>query len=554
MVALETKWLESVLKLANGLTLVVLLNMAGSLYFLRWDLTEEKRFSISDPTKELLGNLVDDVYVEVYLEGDLPSGFRRLRNSIGEVLEEFKIYSGNRVHYTFIDPQIGGSAKAQNEFILSIAQKGIQPTDVTFNENGQRIQKRILPGAVVSYGAREKGVLLFKGNLTAPSEVRLNQSVEGIEFELANTINTMTKSAPETIGVSTGHGEITGESLSGIRSVLEESYIVKDVVISEAGVLGLDLLILPKPQHLFRVEEQFVLDQYIMKGGKVIFLLDALQASMDSTSISIPYELGLDDMLFKYGIRINKDLVLDMLSAKAPIVIGNSGEAPQVQLLPWPFYPLINAYGNHPLVRNLDAVKLVFASSLDTIKTAGIVKTPLIFSSTNSRKIDAPIIIDLNELKKPLNPADFQDSHITLGYLLEGSFSSAFKNRPLPTGRSEIIESSADTKIIVIGDGDLIRNEFNPQNGRPLPLGYDFYSRLTYANKDFLMNAIGYMLHDDGLILSRNKEVVLRPLNKQKIEQERLKWQLINVSLPLILLLLFGWLWNYFRRKKYTGF
>jgi len=554
MVALESKWLESVLKLANGLALVIMLNVAGSLYFLRWDLTEEKRFSISDPTKELLENLEDDVYVEVYLEGDLPSGFRRLRNSIEEVLEEFKIYSGDRVHYTFINPHIGGSAKSQNEFILSIAQKGIQPTDVTFNENGQRIQKRILPGAVVSYGAREKGVLLFKGNLTAPSEVRLNQSVEGIEYELANTISTMTKSAPERIGISTGHGEISGESLSGIKSALEENYIVIDVSISEEGVKGIDLLILPKPQNLFSVKEQYVLDQYIMKGGKVIFLLDALQASMDSTSISIPYELGLDDMLFKYGVRINKDLVLDMLSANAPVVIGNSGEAPLVQLLQWPFYPLINTYGNHPIVRNLDAVKLAFCSSLDTIKTTGIVKTPLIFSSGNSRKIDAPIIIDLDELKKPLNPVDFNSSHITLGYLLEGTFTSAFKNRPLPPDVTSVIESSTKTKLIVVGDGDLIRNEFNPQNGRPLPLGYDYYSRLTYANKDFLMNAISYMLHDDGLILSRNKEVVLRPLSKQKIAQERLKWQLINLSLPLILLILFGWIWNYLRRKKYTGF
>lgn len=554
MVVLESKMLESVLKLTIGLVAVLLINIVGNMYFFRLDLTEENRFSISEPTKLLLKNLEDDVYVEVYLEGDLPAAFQRLRNSIEETLEEFRIYSNNRLHYSFIDPMVGESPRAQNEYMLSIAQKGIQPTDVTFTENGRRIQKRILPGAVVSYGAREKGVLLFKGNLTAPSEVRLNQSVEGIEYELANAINAMTKSGPETVGISTGHGEISGESILGFKSALEENYIVRDVTMNFESLRAIDIVVIPKPEEMFNESEQLALDQYIMYGGKVIFLLDALIASMDSSSISIPYELGLDDMLFRYGIRINKDLVLDMLSAQAPIVIGNFGEAPQIQLLPWPFYPLINVYGDHPIVRNLDAVKFAFGSSLDTVSAPGSKRTALMYSSSNSRSMAAPIIIDLNELKKPLNPKDFTDQHIPMGYLLEGIFTSAFKNRPLPGDVETIMDESVPTKLVVIGDGDIVRNEFDPQNGRPLPLGFDYYTKLTYANKDFLMNTIAYMLQDDGLILSRNKEVVLRPLNKQKIAKERFKWQLINMLLPIVFLLLFGWLWHILRKRKYTGF
>ncbi len=553
MVILESKWLESVLKLAIGLTIIILINLVSSKKFIRFDLTEENRFSISEPTKVLLENLDEEVYVEVYLEGELPSGLRRLRNSIEETLEEFRIYSKNKVHYKFINPDIAGSASSRNEFIMDIARRGIQPTDVFMEEKGQRIQKRILPGALVSYGVREKGVLLFKGNKRAPSEIRLNQSVEGVEYELANTIQTLTKESPETIGFTHGHGELEGNDIIGFRTTLQENYIVRDVHVEKDELETIDLLIIAKPVKIFVAMERFILDQYIMRGGKVIFLIDALMANVDSTSISFPYELELDDMLFRYGVRINKDLVMDMLSARAPVVVGNMGDQPQIQLLPWPFYPLINTYGPHPMVRNLDAVKLAFVNSVDTVSTKGVKKTPLLLSSGNSKAISAPIIIDLDELKKPLDPSVFNVSNIPVGYLLEGTFTSAFKNRPVPDDESEKLETSVPTKIIVIGDGDIIRNEYNPQSGRPVPLGFDSYTGLTYANEDFMMNAIAYLLDDNGLILSRNKEIVLRPLNKQKISSERLKWQIVNMVMPIVFIILFGLIWNFIRVRKYTS-
>jgi len=554
MVILESKWLESVLNLLIGFTVIILINIFSSQHFFRLDLTQEKRFSISEPTKLLLENLDDDVYVEVYLEGDLPSGFRRLRNSIEETLEEFRIYSGNRVHYTFINPDIAGSARSRNEFMMDIAQRGIQPTDVFLNENGRRIQKRILPGALISYGSREKGVLLFKGNKRAPAEVRLNQSAEGVEYELAKTIKTLTKEAPETIGFTQGHSELTGRDIVGFLTTLQENYIVRDVFLDKDKLESVDLLIIAKPQKAFRIKERLALDQYIMGGGKVIFLIDALMASVDSTSISLPYKLELDDMLYRYGLRINKDLIMDMLAASAPVVVGNMGDQPQIQLLPWPFYPLINTYGRHPIVRNLDAIKMAFVSSIDTVSSKGVIKTPILLSSINSKAIAAPIIIDLDELKKQLDPSVFNEKNIPVGYLLEGMFTSAFKNRPLPKGVSIILKNkSVPTKIIVIGDGDIIRNEYNPQNGRPVPLGFDVYDGITYANEDFMMNAISYLLDDSGLILSRNKEIVLRPLKKQKIATERMKWQLINMVLPIAFILMFGLLWHFIRIRRYTS-
>ncbi len=562
MVRMDSKRLEDILAFSIGLVALLLLNIISERYFFRLDLTEEKRFSLSGPTRKILNNLEETVYVEVYLDGDLPSGFRRLRAAIGETLEEFRIVSDNHVQYSFINPDLAGSARSRNEFMMEIARKGVQPTDVFLNENGRQIQKRILPGAVVSYGVREQGVLLLKGNKGSSPEVQLNQSVEGVEYQLASVIRALTKEKPEVIGLSTGHGELTGSDIFSFKKLLEEKYIVKEVAMDDRfNIDGTDLLIMAKPVTKFQPHEKYRLDQYIMKGGKVLFLLDALVASIDSTAISFPYDLDLDDQLFRYGIRINKDLVMDMLSASAPVVVGNMGDQPQIRLLPWPFYPLINTYAAHPVVRNLDAVKLLFVSSIDTVKAPGIKKTPLLFTSGYSRRLSAPIRIDLDELKKPLDPGSFNQSGIPVACLLEGSFTSVFKNRPLPISgntnteaENDFIASGVPTKIMVIADGDIVRNAFDPRSGQPLPLGFDYYGQYTFANEDFIMNAIEYMLDDKGVILSRNKEIVLRPLDKVKIQAERQKWQVLNLLLPVIILVIFGVIRTFVRKKRYASF
>ena len=552
---LESRKLEDVLKLLIAVATVVLLNVVASRVFVQWDLTEEKRFSLSPATKEILAQLEEPVYVEVYLEGDLPPGFLRLRNATREMLEQFRTFSRNRVEFEFVDPDQASGYESRNEFYLDIASKGIQPTDIFLTEGGNRIQKRILPGAVLSYGSREQGVLLLKGNKGAPAQVQLNQSVENLEFALARTIANLTNDDPFVIGVSTGHGELAGSDISGFMDVVEDQYYVRTVDFRSTSYEEYPpLVVIPKPTQTFSRDEVYNLDQYILGGGKVIFLLDALVAGVDSATISLPYALGLDDMLFRYGVRINKDLVMDFQSAPTPVVVGNLGDQPQIQLLPWPFYPLINTYSNLPMVKNLDAVKLAFASSIDTVKATGIRKTPLLYSSRSSRRINAPVRIDLDELKKPLNPESFDQSHIPLGYLLEGAFTSAFQNRPKPEANVEHVDQGVPSKVVVIGDGDLVRNEYNPETGRPMPLGEEYYTRVKYANEDFILNVISYLLDDNGIVLSRDREVVLRPLDGAKLRNGHFKWQLNNIALPLGLLVGLGLTLSIIRRRKYASF
>ena len=285
-----------------------------------------------------------------------------------------------------------------------------------------------------------------------------------------------------------------------------------------------------------------------------MFLLDGVHASSDSVSVAFPYELNLDDQLFKYGVRINKVLVQDMYSLSEPVVVGNMGDQPQIQLLPWPFYPIINTYSNHPIVRNLDAVSLKYSGSIDTVKAQGVIKTPLFFTSTYSRALKAPLQIDLDELKKPLNPSSFNEPNLAAGYLLEGQFTSVFKNRPLPAGvEASEFKESGESAMVIVSDGDIIASNINPQTGNPLPLGYDFYSRQTFANEAFLLNTIQYLIDDEGLIQSRNKEIKLRPLDRIKAEEDRVKWQIINLILPILFLVIFGMLINYFRKRKYAS-
>jgi gliding-associated putative ABC transporter substrate-binding component GldG len=556
MVNLESKKLEDILKLVNGLVLLILLNLFISNNFFRLDLTEEKRFSISTPTKDMLSNLDDNVYVEVYLEGDLPAGFKRLQIAIKETLEEFRVYSDNKVQYSFIDPELASTAQSRDEYMMSIAEKGIQPTDIFLTENGNKVQKRILPGAVITYGLREKGVSLLKGNKGTSSDNQLNQSAEGIEYQLASVIKALSRDTQEVIGFTSSHGELTGNDIIGLTETLSERFIVREInQIDPQEFTGIDLLIMTKPENRFSAADKYNIDQYIMSGRNMIFLIDGVRVESDTVSIAFPYDLNLDDQLFKYGVRINKDLVQDMFSLSEPIVVGTMGDQPQIEMLPWPFFTLINTFAEHPIVRNLDAISTNYVNSIDTVKAEGVMKTPLLFTSPYSRTLQAPLRIELNELKKPIDAEAFTKSNIPIGYLLEGNFTSVFKNRPLPTeaDKNSFLEEG-QSAIIVISDGDLARNKFDPQTGSPLPLGYDYYSRQTFANEDFLLNAVQYLLDDQGLIQSRNKEIVLRPLDKVKVQAERFKWQVINLVLPIIVLVGYGLISNFYRKRKYSSF
>lgn len=561
MVKFTGKRTGDLLLLANGLVLIVLLNVIASQYFFRVDLTEEKRFSIKDQTKEVLRDLDDNVFVEVYLEGDLNAGFRRMQKSIRETLEEFRIYSNNKVQFVFIDPSTAMSQKARNEYMQELMQKGVVPTNVVDDKDGQVSEKIIFPGVVISYGGFETGVNLLKGNSASTPEEKINQSIEGVEYQLANAIYKMVNSDRKRIGLITGHGELDSLEIASFNNALLELYsVVKVDLKNKKSLERYDALIIAKPVRAYSESDKYKLDQYIMNGGKVLFLLDKLEASMDSASregyFAFPYNVNLDDQLFKYGIRLNMDLVQDALTGKYPVVTGEVDGKPKLQLMDWPFFPLINRYADHPITRNLDAVVTRFISTVDTVKATGIKKTPLMFTSQMSRRLSAPVAVNINDVRKNLKKEDFSLSYLPVGYLLEGGFTSLYKNRFLPPDADPRLfkDHGISTKLIVIADGDLARNDVNPRNGQPQQLGYDPFARYTFANEELLMNAVNYLVNEDGLIAARNKEVKIRPLDKEKVRAERTKWQIINIGLPLFVLLGYGVVRSFIRKRKYSTF
>jgi gliding-associated putative ABC transporter substrate-binding component GldG len=532
----------------------------ASVYFFRIDLTEEKRYTIKPATKQLLNELDDEVFVEVYLAGELNPGFKRFQKSILETLEEFKIYSHNKVQFTVTDPATAASEKARNEFQAGLAQKGVSGMRVIDTNDGERVEKIVFPGAVISYGGFENGVMLFKSKLATTSQEVLNQSIEGVEFELANAIHKIINVNRKKIGLVMGHGELDSLKFASFNNALFEQYNVFKVNLAKKkSILNYNALIIAKPMRVFSEPEKLSLDQYIMNGGKVLFLLDRMEANMDSASLENYFarsiETNLEDQLFKYGVRINQDLVQDRFSAKYPVVIGKVSDRPEIMQMEWPFFPLINHYTDNSITKNMDATLLRFASSIDTVKVIGVKKTPLLFTSQFTRKLGNPIKVGIDDLRKT-KPESFVGGQIPLAYLLEGQFTSLYKNRFLPEGTDStgFKSSSKPTKLIVVADGDIARNEVNPRTNQAQLLGKDVFSGYTYSNQDLLLNMVAYLTDENGLITARTKEVKIRPLDKEKLKKERVYWQSLNLVVPIVLLVIFGILRAMARKRKYASF
>ena len=554
------KKIENLLWFAITIMLVLIGNVLAQDYFFRLDLTEDKRYSIAGPTREMLRELDDVVYVDVYLEGDVPAGFRRLQRSIRETLEEFRTYAGARVQYNFIDPSTATSQAARNEFYRSLADKGIQPTNIFDTEGGKKTEKLVFPGAVVSYGGREQGVMLLRGNQAASPEEKLNQSVEEVEYALASTIQELTQERKYRVGWLTGHGELDSIKVRSIQEAIAEEYVLEEVFLPTARNLErFDALILAKPQQPFSEQAKYKLDQYLLQGGKGLFFIDQVMVNMDSAggegTLAVPLDLNLNDMLFRYGLRINQNLLQDLSSGAYPVVVGNMGNQPQVRMLPWPFFPVLNNYGPSAIVRNLDATYGKFVSTIDTVKSEGVQKTPLILSSQYTRTFEAPVRVSINDLRQELNPAQYNKGVLPVGYLVEGMFSSLYRNRFLPEGISqEGFLEQGETKLITVSDGDFIANEINFRTGEPYPLGFAPFTQQLFANQQFVLNSLAYLTNENGLIVARNKEISIRPLDPIQKEEERLFWQALNLAGPVIFVILLGVVFHYWRKRKYTRF
>lgn len=540
---------------------IVLLNVLATNVFFRLDLTEDNRYTIAPVTKQMLGKLQDEVVVDVYLEGDFPAGFKRLQQSVQETLDEFRIYAAGNLRYNFIDPTAISDEKQRTAFYQTLAKKGIIPTNLHATEEGKQVERLVFPGAIVKYKGKETAVNLLKGNLAASPDERLNQSVEGIEYELASAIYKVAFPGSKNIGYLMGQGELEMPQVTALINSLQQYYRVARGELSQIPSLkGLDLIIIAKPTKPFTEADKYKIDQFIMNGGKALFFVDALNANMDSVGaggmFALPYNLNLDDLLFRYGVRLNPTIVMDLNAGFIPIVTGYMGNKPQTEMVNWHFFPLLNNFSKHPITRNLDAVYTRFIGTMDTVKADGIRKTPLVYTSRYSRVLQAPVPITLEEARLEVKPEQFQAGPQPVGYLLEGKFTSLFKSRRAPQGvqHTKVREQGAETKIAVFPDGDLVRNEVDPRSGQAYELGFDRFNNITFANKELAMNTIHYLLDAEGLINVRSKEIALRPLDKVRVQEQKTYWQLLNLVAPIVLLLLFGVARFYLRKRKYERY
>ncbi len=543
---------------------IILINIFSQFYFFRIDLTEEKRYTIQPVTKKILQELDNEILIKVYLEGDLPPMFQRLQKNIRETLDEFKTYGGVNVQYRFINPLTVHSNKdKQNAFLREIAQKGIIPTNLPQKIGDKMVDKLVYPSAMLVYKNLELPVMLFKtidqSLQGAPSsEQILNQSVENVEYNLISAIRQITQKKRSKIGFLEGHGELDAKERNDLVNTLQLYYDIYNVNLPQSEVLeGLDAIVIAKPDSTFSDKNKYKIDQFIMRGGKAVFLLDGAGVYMDSVvrskgSFSFPYNHNLTDLLFKYGVRINSVLIRDeAVCTPIPLVVGNMGDKTQIKAIPWKYYPLLNTFGKHPIVKNLSPVQARFVNTLDTIKAKNINKIPLLFTSKYSRQMGTPVFVTFNEAKEDGDFRKLPQQSYAVSYLLEGKFSSMYAGRSQSSNDKEYVgENKQPNKILVCADGDIARNEMI--KGRIFPLGFDPMFKKQYGNKDFLLNAIDYLLDDKGVMTTKNKEITLRPLDKLKTQDERLYWQVLNVGLPLVLLLCFG-VGFYFWRKNAFG-
>ena len=551
---------QSLIQLLSITAILVFLNIISAQIYTRFDLTSENRYSLSASSKELASNLKEMVYFKIYLDGELPPGFKQLRNSTRDILEEFRVYAGDRIEYQFIDPSAGSDDKERLKIYKQITEKGLQPTQLEQSEKGSRSQSVVFPGAIVTFGSTEVPLQLLKNKIGGSADEILNNSIENLEYEIATTLRKLTTPVTRRVGFLQGQLELSTRQITDAANAINEFYQVDTLEIQ--GRLNaldeIDVLIIAKPQLAFDEKDKFIIDQYIMRGGRVLWLLDKMQINMDSlsvvnTNIAMAIDLNIDDMLFKYGVRVNNDLILDLQSAPIPVVTGYVGNQPKQELFPWYYFPLLNPESKNPLVNNLNAIKAEFASSLDTIETPEISKTILLRSSQFSRIQMPPARVSLNILEEKPDPAQFSMRYLPVAVILEGQFTSNYKNR-IPRAISEAKEIDfrdigVHSKMIVISDGDIIAN-YVSKKGTMYPLGYDRFTQQFYGNKNFILNCIDYLCDETGILELRGKELKLRLLDPVKTASPTvISWT--NILAPVILVILYGMFHNLRRKRRF---
>ncbi|WP_339834316.1 gliding motility-associated ABC transporter substrate-binding protein GldG [uncultured Flavobacterium sp.] len=547
-----------------GITAAILLaiNIFGNYFFKRFDLTKDKRYTLSETTLGIIESVDSPLYIDVFLEGKFPPEFKRLQNETRQLLEEFTAYNSNII-FQFVNPI--EKEEERVEVMKNFYERGLMPLSITVEDKGKQSQEVVFPWAVATYGDKSTKVGLLKNLMGATTEEKVISSVQHMEFAFADALNKITKQKQKKIAVLKGNGELDDLYIADFLKTVRESYYIgtftldslanKPIETIEA-LQKYDMAIIAKPTIAFSDEEKQVIDQFIVNGGKTLWLVDAVKADMDSLLtqpqiLAYPLDLNLTDQLFQYGIRVNGQLVKDEQATPIKLATGQEGSQTQYQEFSWRFSPFVYPASNHPIVKNMEGIKFEFANPIEILKN-DIKKTVLLTSSAYSKPVGTPLPIALDLVTEETKPTDYPNGGLLpMAILLEGKFKSVYKNRVLPIKDPNFKDNNKESKIIFVSDGDVIKNQVD-KDGYPMELGFDKFTNQLYGNKEFLMNCVNYLLDDNGLINIRSKDVDLPLLDKEKVYENYTFAQIITIGLPLALLGLFGFLFTYLRKRKYV--
>jgi len=575
----KNKRIQSFIQLALLAGSLVFINVLGNYFYTNFDLTEEKRYTLTDASQELLNGLDDVVYIQVLLDGEFPAGFKRLQRSVREMLEDFRSESGY-IEYEFVNPN-EGTVDMINARREQLSKEGIVPVNLRVKSTEGTEEKQIYPWVIITYKGRQQAVSILESQTPGfgNDEVVLNNSIALLEYKFANAIQKLKINIKKRILFTKGHGELEPIQVRDFERALREDYDTGHLPLDSVGLIDVEdvaAVIVAKPRIPFSENDKFKLDQYVMSGGKILWLVDRLNVNVDSIGtrgryVPSEYNLNLADLWFKYGFRLNPDLVLDLQNSPIPMVVGYQGDRPQLDLFPYFYHPVVTPQNNHPIVKGVGPVNLFFPSMVDTsvlvkipatdtsaVMNNPVEKTVLLASSEYSRLQFNPVTLDFEILRVDPVEEEFDEPNLPMAVLLEGIFPSFFANR-MTADKLAVMERqgipfrsrSVPTGMLVVSDGDVIKNLVG-ENETFSVLGRNRYNQITYANKDFLLNAVEYLLDESGVIAARGKNVELRLLDTVRAKAERTKWQLINIVFPLVFLALFGLAFNYIRRRRYA--
>ena len=557
-------WTQFIIAVAG----IILVAAICSMMRVRVDLTEDRRYTLSPPTLKILDDIENDIYVEVFLDGEMPVALKRLKRSVKEMLDEFRIASGRKISFAFINPAAVKDAEQRENQYTALYNKGLNPVNIQAgDEEGGKTQKLIFPGMILNYNGIEVPVNFLKNNQSVSYEQNILHSMEGLEYEMIQTIATITSDTIYRVAFLEGQGEYSEVQVADITMNLAKYFTVdRGSIGGQPGILdGYAAVIIAGPANEFTEPDKLVLDQYIMNGGKVLWLLEEVAVNSDSlvygATAGLYKPLNIEDQLFRYGARINPEIVQDIDCIVIRLSVTTGAEQKQIVPAPWVYYPKLNPNPGHPITRNLNKVKGEFVNTIDTVGLdPSIRKTVLLSTSGSARTLSPPLFIRLKEAEMLPGEQEFTRANIPVALLLEGVFPSAFRNRMTGSIVSDRNfrpkTESAETRMIVVADADVIRNDITRAGTTvtPLPLGQDRYTGEMFGNRDFLINCVNYLVDDNGLMELRSRELKMRLLDRSRIRNEKTLWQMLNIAGPVLIVILAGVLYGFIRKRIYTNY